>query len=304
VRRAWTLAIVAGCGFEVPGAALAVDADAVDGERAVDASDPDAAMIDAMPLGPFGNVSPIAPLNTGFFEDDPTLTGDLLEIYFERGAEIYVSTRAAVTSAWPAAQPLTVVNTGATETTTEITADGLELFFSSNRSGGAGGFDVYVTTRPNRAAAFGNPQRVMELSSTGDDVCPTVVDPTALVMYVSSTRPGGVGGYDIYRTTRPNRLAAWAAPVLVPSLSTTGTDTEPWVDPTETTIYLSADGAGIRDIYLSTRANASATWETPTAVMEVNSNGSEEDPWLSIDGHTLFFSSSRSGNYELYTATR
>lgn len=38
--------------------------------------------------------------------------------------------------------------------------------------------------------------------------------------------------------------------------------------------------------------------------MRMNSGGSEEDPWLSIDGHTMFFSSSRTGNYELYTATR
>lgn len=261
--------------------------------------------LDAAPLGPFGNPTPITSLNTGLFEDDPTLTGDLLEIYFDRSGNLYVSKRNTPTEAWPTAEELTPANTATTETTSEITADGLELFFSSNRVGGAGGADIYVTTRPNRNAMFGNPQRVAELSTTSEDVCPTIIDSAALVMYLSSTRPGGPGSYDIYRSTRTSRAAAWSQPVLITSLSTPGTDTEPWVDPSETTIYLSADGAGGRDIYLSTRPTTSAPWDTPTPVTELNSsNGSEEDPWLSSDGHAVFFSSSRAGGFDLYTATR
>ena len=62
-------------------------------------------------------------------EDDPTLTGDMLEIYFDRGGDIWFSVRASVAVSWPAPQALAVVNSAASETTTEISADGLELFF-------------------------------------------------------------------------------------------------------------------------------------------------------------------------------
>ena len=144
---------------------------------------------------------------------------------------------------------------------------------------------------------------VDELATTAEDVTPTLVG-NALVMYLSSSRAGGAGGYDLYRAARASRTQPWSAPALVTSLATSGTETEPWVDPTETTLYLSGDGLGGRDLWMSTRSNAGAAWEPRVAVSELNSAGSEEDPWLSPDGHTMIFASSRTGNFDLYMATR
>jgi hypothetical protein len=302
MRWSCVLVIVAGCGFSVsPG--ITVDArDARIDDGLVDAAAEDAP-VDGPPLGPFTNIVPLTSLDSVAGEDDPTLTGDMLEIYFDRGGDIWFSVRASVAVGWPAPQALTVVNSAASETTTEISADGLELFFSSTRTGGLGGTDVYVATRPDRASPFGNPVHVDELATTAEDVTPPLVG-NALVMYLSSSRAGGAGGYDLYRTARASRTQPWSAPVLVTSLATAGTETEPWVDPTETTLYLSGDGLGGRDLWMSTRSSAGAAWDPRVAVSELNSTGSEEDPWLSPDGHTMIFASSRSGNFDLYMATR
>jgi Tol biopolymer transport system component len=301
-RPSVALAVLAGCGFTVAPATqgdASVD-DATGDGGAIDARDIDA----AVPLGPFGTITPLASLDTAGSEDDPTLTGDLLEIYFDRNSDIYFSVRATPTDPWPASQPLAIVNTTSAETTCEITPDGLELFFSSNRGGGPGGTDIYVTTRPNRAAAFGTPVMLSALASNAEDVTPTPVGNSALVMYLSSNRAGTAGGYDLWRTTRPSRAQAWTVPVHVDSLATAGTETEPWVSPSETELYYSGDGLGGRDLYLATRASVADPWSAPAAVTELNSAGTEEDPWLSPDGHTMIFSSTRAGTYDLYMATR
>ena len=40
-----------------------------------------------------------------------------------------------------------IVNDPSVNTSPSISAEGLELYFSSNRPGGYGGFDIWVTTR-------------------------------------------------------------------------------------------------------------------------------------------------------------
>jgi Tol biopolymer transport system component len=41
----------------------------------------------------------------------------------------------------------------------------------------------------------------------------------------------------------------------------------------------------------------------PAAVTDLNTASDERDPWLSPDGTPLFFSSDRSGRYEIYVAS-
>jgi hypothetical protein len=80
---------------------------------------------------------------------------DGLEIFFTsnrpggRGSgDLWVATRATTLDAWSA--PVNVgpsVNTSAFEGAPALSSDGETLFFYSNRAGGAGGNDLYMTTR-------------------------------------------------------------------------------------------------------------------------------------------------------------
>jgi hypothetical protein len=289
-------AALAGCGFSVPGSA---PGDARD-DAPADATD---APIDmAVPLGPWGTPKIITELSAGGSEDDPTLTGDLLEVYFNLNGDIYGSARGTASAPWPMPVPIAAVNsTTATETTPEVSPDGLELFFSSNRLGGTGGHDIYVSSRQNRGDAFGTPVRIAELASGNDDVTATTFTPGALVMYFTSVRAGSL---DMYRTTRGSRTGMWSTPMLVAELQTPGVETEPTLTPSDTYMILSSDGPGIRDLFVTTRATVSDPWDTPVPITELNTGFSEEDPWLSPDGRTLVFASTRDGAYELYIVTR
>ena len=87
------------------------------------------------------------------------------------------------------------------------------LFFTSNRPGGAGGFDIYFSeVKPD--GRFAPAQMIEELSGPADDRGPQV-SKNGREMYLGSTREGGLGNIDIWVTTRNNPWSAWSEPVNV-----------------------------------------------------------------------------------------
>ncbi len=272
-------------------------------------------------------------------------------------------------SAFSAAQNVGAnFNTTASEVCPFIAPDNLSLYFASDRAGGTGGFDLYVSTRPNVNAPWGAPINLgANVNSTGGELCPTVV-PGGLAMYFISDKPGGCGGNDIYVSQRPNVNSAWGAAVnlgcqlnspqgeMSPSLFTdAGGATVLYFSsnrpggPGMTDIYLSTllmngqfgtpslvegvntafndqrpnirvrDGLelffesdrtgtlGSSDLYVTTRAGASSPWRMPTNLGLVNSSSAESRPSLSFDGRELFFHSNRPGGAganDIYLARR
>jgi hypothetical protein len=83
-----------------------------------------------------------------------------------------------------------------------IRRDGLEMFFSSDRPGGFGGLDLWVSTRATTADPWSSPVNLGPVvNSAGNDGGPALsFDGTTL--YFNSDRPGGYGGYDLYMITR------------------------------------------------------------------------------------------------------
>jgi WD40-like Beta Propeller Repeat len=88
------------------------------------------------------------------------------------------------------------------DTRTAIRRDGLEMFIGSNRVGGSGQIDLWVSTRATTLDLWCKPVNLGEtVNSAADDGGPALsFDGTALYFY--STRSGGFGGRDLYVTTR------------------------------------------------------------------------------------------------------
>src|SRR5690606_9477723 len=84
--------------------------------------------------------------------------------------DIWFVARASVQEPWGSPMPVSELNTEQRETGIGLTADGLTIFFSSDRPGGAGGLDVYRSTRVSRDARWSEPVREAALSSPGDDL--------------------------------------------------------------------------------------------------------------------------------------
>jgi Tol biopolymer transport system component len=94
-------------------------------------------------------------LNSTFSEQRPTIRHDGLEIVFYSNrpggvgsTDLWVATRESVDHAWNPPENLGPdVNSSATDFHASISSDGETLYFASERPGGPGLADLYVTVR-------------------------------------------------------------------------------------------------------------------------------------------------------------
>lgn len=259
------------------------------------------------------------PVNTFETESGVFVAPSGLSLYFSGnrtggfgGTDIWVSQRATLTSAWGTPQILGItINTDASENRPRLSLDGRTMFFNSNREGSQ---DIFVTTRTDPTDDFGwiTPTRIDEVSTGSGEVGAAYFeDPVTGVgtLYFCSDRPGGLGGFDIYQSTR-NSGGTFDPPTNVRFLNSPDDEFVPMPSRDGLEIFIVSTrpgGLGSQDIWVSTRAAKSARWRIPVNVASVNSEADEFDPALSTNGSVLIFGSNRaggSGSIDLYTATR
>ena len=207
------------------------------------------------------------------------------------------------------------VNSGSRDVLPTITADGLSLYFMSNRAGGHGGLDLWITERVTTEDSWSHPKNVdAPINSASDDGAPTI-SKDGLSLYFSSNRAGGYGNFDLYVTTRPSRYDAWSTPVnLGPTINTSADQWASSLSANGLELYFCdwhvymPNGYGYGDIWLSTRASISDAWNPPVNLGPiVNSAYPEFGMDISGDGLRLFFGCNRPGGYgleDIWVATR
>jgi hypothetical protein len=113
-------------------------------------------------------------INTSGIEALPCVSADGLELYFSLGSsssgELMVSRRNDRTADWSSPQSLgSVVNSSVRDDSPALTSDSLELYFISNRAGGHGLSDIWVTRRPTINDDWDSPVNVSIVNSTSYD---------------------------------------------------------------------------------------------------------------------------------------
>jgi outer membrane protein OmpA-like peptidoglycan-associated protein len=93
------------------------------------------------------------------------------------------------------------------ETSASISADGKKLYFSSDRAGGKGGLDVYVSEMTE--IGWGKAVNMMEINTAGNEDSP-YIHPDGETLYFSSDGLPGMGSSDIFRTSLKN--GKWQKP--------------------------------------------------------------------------------------------
>jgi OmpA-OmpF porin, OOP family len=190
-------------------------------------------------------------VNSTAGDASPSISSNGLELYFDSGrpggqgsGDIWVTTRASTTDAWGTPRNLgPIVNSGSADSVPKLSADGLSLFFASNRPGGLGMRDVWISTRPSRPEPWHAPVNLGPAVNTPENEWCPGISPDGLTLIVNSTRPGGLGGEDLWMTTRATRSLPWAPLVhLDESINTPGEDAKP---------EFSADGSAL--LFMSTR---------------------------------------------------
>jgi len=127
------------------------------------------------------------------------------------------------------------------------------------------------------------------------------------VYFTSSVRPGGLGGFEIWKSTRSSTAEPWAAPTLVTELNTAAEDADPFVSRDGLTLWLasSRNTPGVANLFVSVRPSRSAAWGPPSPLASLNTAQSDEfGPSVSESGLILVFASNRNGNYDVFISTR
>jgi len=88
------------------------------------------------------------------------------------------------------------VNSSFWDSQPSLSSDGRTLYFASNRPGGEGGADIYISRRS--ASGWSAPVNLGAVINTSkDDMTPSIA-PDDATLFFSSNGHGGVGGFDIF----------------------------------------------------------------------------------------------------------
>jgi WD40 repeat protein len=263
------------------------------------------------------NLGPL--VNSPLREQGPAISDDELSLFFgsERPGrgdfDIWVSQRPRVTDPWGSPVNLAALNTASSDTLPSLSSDGHWMFFTSDRPGGLGDADVWVTWRRDRRNDFDWEPPINlgpQVNSASFDAAPELtrrLQQKGPMLYFARG-PTNVA-LDIY-VSELARDGSFSAAMPVAELNSAGSDARTSVggDSLEMFFYSDRSGSALNDIWTSTRAKLSDPWSPPVNVgMPVNTVANETHPRLSSDGRTLYFISARpggSGSTDLWVATR
>ena len=228
------------------------------------------------------------------------------------GWDIFVCQRASVNDPWGPPQNLGPgINTPYNEGGPSISPDGHLMYFASNRPGGFGGNDIYVSRRHNKRDDFGwqlplktwaagsipaqtKPvrrfSRMMKVPVTSSSTSTQ----TARAAYGPFDDDGHGNGNDIYASIlQPDETFGPAE--LVEELSTTSMDRQPSIRRDGLEIFFVSNrpgGKGSLDLWVSTRPTTSDPWSEPVNLgAPVNGSLRDAGPALSWDRTSLYFCS-------------
>jgi hypothetical protein len=269
------------------------------------------------------NLGPI--VNSALNDRGPAISKNGLSLYFAStrvsgsfgGEDIYVSQRESQDSEWgPPVNLGPIINTTASEMVPALSRDGHLLFFASNRLGGFGGLDIWVSRREHTHDDFAwQPAENLGagVNSLAIDAGPSYFDNDELgvpQLYFNSNRPGGPGISNIYVSEQaPDGSFGPAA--LVFELSSLGDTSRPSIRHDGREIFFNSNRAGsvnTFDLWAATRETVSDAWSEPVNLgSPLNSGSLNVQPYISSDRETLFFAAISPGGFgqtDLYMSTR
>ncbi|WAC39950.1 OmpA family protein [Pedobacter sp. SL55] len=249
------------------------------------------------------------PFNMGFYVNSedrdyfPALTADGQTIIFTRNVkgneDFYTSVKK--NGEWQKAQSLSEnINTPSfNEGAQSISPDGRYLFFTGcNRPDGLGRCDIYVCRREGND--WSKPINLGQTINTGEWESQPSISADGSTLYFLSNRPGGFGGYDIWKSVMDDE-GYWTTPInLGPNVNTPYDEATPFIHPDGKTLYFSSDGwpgLGQKDIFYS-KVQVDGTFSKAVNLgYPINTFNDEFGFIVSANGTEGLFSSNLDGGF-------
>jgi peptidoglycan-associated lipoprotein len=207
-------------------------------------------------------------------------------------------------SKWSMPVPVEDLNSEFEDGTPSVSADFRELYFTRCEAGKREkkGCKIMVSTR--QGENWSEPKDIGILSDSVVSAHPAI-SPDGLTLYFVSDIPGGIGGKDIWFSTRASASDAWSKPQNAgPDINTRNDELFPYVR-NDGILYFSSNGLigmGGLDIFKAT-SQPDGSWVVQNVRPPINS--SADDFGISFKGTSEagIFSSTRKGrtNDELYS---
>jgi Tol biopolymer transport system component len=208
-----------------------------------------------------------------------------------------------------------VVNSAARDENPGLSADGLSLYFASDRLGGLGATDIWVTRRASHDSPWEPPVNVGPPVNTASiDGAPSL-SPDGHLLFIHSNRTGSLGGNDIWLARRSGSKDEedWETPVNL------GTDVNS-ADDEQGPDYVASDGGGavyfnrgnqalqLSDLYRVGVKRDGRTEGPAQPVTELNALGfNDAAPAVRADAREILFWSTRPvsvGGIDIWVSTR
>jgi hypothetical protein len=269
-------------------------------------------------FGELVNLRTVAPATDAAHESVNCFSSDGLEMYIgsDRSGgtgdwDLWVLRRLSTEAIWGPPENLgLVVNSSKHDGTPSMSADDLTLYFCSDRPGGYGRHDIYMTTRATKNDPWGKAVNLgPAINTSAAEVAPWI-SPNGLELYLNSWRPTGYGSSDIYVTRRATTNEPWGELRNLGAAVNSAYEESAFSLSPDGLLLLFADnfewntpprpgGHGGSDIWMTWRASLSDPWQASVNLgLRINSSMHEVAPRLSPDGSTLYFTTNSDGTWE------
>ena len=194
-----------------------------------------------------------------------------------------------------------------------LTKDGRTMYFVSNRAGGVGRYDIWVTHWDDNTGAWGAPVNLgPNINSTVGDFTPALSRDEHWLFFASN-RPGSLGARDLYAAYREHtnddgdwQLAFSLGAAVNSTRDEFGVTYFDGGDAGSPQLVFTSNRNGNFDIYMS-QQNGDGTFADPVLLTELATPDVEIIPAIRHDGLELFFVSNRSGGagaHDIWVSTR
>jgi len=187
------------------------------------------------------------------------------------------------------------LNTSHNEGAQTLSSNGNYMYFTAcDRPGGLGSCDLFYSS--NSEGKWSEPVNLGPPVNTIYWESQPSVSADGKILFFSSSRPGGLGGKDLWYTVMNDR-GKWSKPVnLGDVMNTAGDEMSPFIHFDGKSLYFSSDGRpgmGGFDIYMS-RMKVDSSWTEPRNLgYPINTYNDETGLVIESAGEKAYFSSRR-----------
>ncbi len=208
------------------------------------------------------------------------------------------------------------VNTTFNEQGPTLSNDERSLYFGSDRPGGIGGFDIWVSQRACKECAWETPENLGPAVNTTSDETGPGLSIDGHLLFFRSTRPGGAGLGDVFLSKRANPKDdfGWGVPVALDldvntAAAEAGAEFLQSAEDGAANLYFNrAPPGGTADLYYAAITRGGETLGPAVLISELSDPiATDQGPTLRSDGREVFFFSTRPGGVggaDLWTSTR